>query len=198
MKKHLQFHAIAFSLSMLLGFITNCAPEKGADGYSSLIKVSASASCDGFRYDVYTDYNKDGLLDNNEPVTSVTNVCHGVNGKSPSLIVRMATNECPSGGYIFSADDTETVVCHGMDGANGLTGMQGPQGEPGTSITPVKFCGSDNSTYPEYGLMVGSQLFAVYWGETPASPNKKQAFLTLLVPGTYQSTGGNNCQFTIN
>jgi hypothetical protein len=45
--------------------------------------------------------------------------------------------------------------------------------------------------------MVENDLFAVYWGTTPASPNKPQAFLTKLVAGNYMSTGGNNCLFTI-
>lgn len=45
--------------------------------------------------------------------------------------------------------------------------------------------------------MIGKDLFAVYWGTTPASPNTPQALLTKLVPGNYQSTGGNNCLFSI-
>jgi hypothetical protein len=82
-----------------------------------------------------------------------------------------------------------------MAGANGQNGQNGA---PGTIVTPVKFCANDNSTFPEYGLMIGNDLFAVYWGTTPASPTKPQAFLTKLVPGNYRSTGGNNCLFSIN
>jgi hypothetical protein len=58
-------------------------------------------------------------------------------------------------------------------------------------------CAADNSTFPEYGPMIGEKLFAVYFGSTPASPSTPQAFLTKLVAGNYMSTGGNNRLFTI-
>lgn len=66
----------------------------------------------------------------------------------------------------------------GIDGTNGTNGTNetnGTNGTNGTIVTPVKFCSNDNSTFPEYGLMIGSDLYAVYWGTTPASPNKPQA-----------------------
>lgn len=86
----------------------------------------------------------------------------------------------------------------GPQGPQGIAGVNGTNGSNGTSVVPVKFCNTDNSTYPEYGLMIGTELFAVYWGTTPDSPHKEQAFLAKLVPGSYHSTGGNGCNFTIN
>lgn len=84
------------------------------------------------------------------------------------------------------------TLCNGIDGANGSVGANG------TSIIPVKFCQNDNSLFAEYGLMIGDELFAVYWGVTPGSPSVPQASLVKLIPGNYMSTGGDNCLFTIN
>lgn len=142
----------------------------------------------------------------------------GVDGTNASLTLESiaASTTCPNGGVRISSNTSPAVeVCNGINGLNGEQGIPGVQGipgmtgatgaagadgqdgAPGTSILPVKFCATDNSTFPEYGLMIGEDLFAVYWGTTPASPSKPQAFLTKLVPGRYQSTGGNNCLFTI-
>lgn len=133
-----------------------------------------------------------------------------------------ASNSCPTGGIkIYASGSAPVEVCNGINGLNGEQGLPGVQGIPGlngsngvdgqdgingqdgmdgrdgTQVLPVKFCVDDKSTFPEYGLMIGEELFAVYWGTTPASPNTAQAFLTKLVPGQYRSTGGNNCLFKI-
>jgi hypothetical protein len=123
---------------------------------------------------------------------------------------------CANGGisiYTFhdsnsdgTLDNDESIIkvkalCNGINvinGTNGTNGANGTNGTNGTMVTPVKFCSSDNSTFPEYGLMIGNDLYAVYWGSAPASPHRSQAFLTKLVAGNYQSTGGNNCLFTIH
>jgi hypothetical protein len=139
----------------------------------------------------------------------------GQDGTNASVTLEtIAANvNCPTGGVkIYATGSAPVEVCNGINGLNGEQGLQGVQGIPGlngangvdgqdgsdgTQVLPVKFCPNDNSTFPEYGLMVGSELFAVYWGTTPASPSTAQAFLTKLVPGQYRSTGGNNCLFRI-
>jgi hypothetical protein len=153
-----------------------------------------------------------------------TNGTDGVNGQNASITLEsvISSTKCPSGGVKISSSTSSPVeVCNGVNGLNGEQGIPGIQGLPGmpgangtngidgingtdgtngtngTVVTPVKFCTNDNSTFPEYGLLIGSDLFAVYWGTTPASPNTPQAFLTKLVAGNYKSTGGNNCLFSI-
>ena len=172
----------------------------------------------------FRDVNSDGLLQSEEEIIKVKAICHGLNGTNgtdgvnASITLESVTSSetCPNGGVKISSSSSSPVeICNGINGLNGEQGIQGVQGipgiagadgqdgqdgqdgAPGTNVIPVKFCANDNSTFPEYGLMIGNELFAVYWGTTPASPNKPQAFLTKLVAGNYQSTGGNNCLFSV-
>ncbi len=75
--------------------------------------------------------------------------------------------------------------------------ITGPAGRDGDSVASVKLCADDTSTYPEYALRVGNTLYAVYWGTAPYAPSVNSAFLALLSPGSYRSTGGNGCAFTV-
>lgn len=160
----------------------------------------------------FRDHNSDGLLQEDEEVIKVKAICHGNNGVSPSLTLESisSSSNCPAGGVKISSGTSEAQeICNGQNGLNGeqgipgvqgvpgIAGVNGADGAPGTSVVPVKFCPTDNSSFPEYGLMVGNELFAVYWGPTPGSPSQPQAFLTKLIAGNYQSTGGNNCLFQI-
>lgn len=148
------------------------------------------------------------------------NGTNGQNGTNSTVSIETLTPgvDCPTGGAKISSNSSPTsaTVCNGTNGSNGLNGLNGLagingqngangsngvdgiNGTNGSSVVPVKFCTSDNSAFPEYGLVIGSDVFAVYWGTTPASPSAKQAFLAKLTPGSYQSTGGNNCQFTLH
>ena len=133
----------------------------------------------------------------------------GLNGTNATVTLEtiVSSPRCPAGGIkIYASGSAPAEVCDGVNGLNGEQGLPGVQGIPGlngtngsdgTKVLPVKFCVDDLSKFPEYGLMIGDELFAVYWGTTPASPKTPQAFLTKLVPGQYRSTGGNNCLFKI-
>lgn len=172
----------------------------------------------------YNDSDANGFFDQDETVIKNKVICNGTNGVNGSngssstitleSIAKSAT--CPQGGVLISSSTAAPVeVCNGLAGLNGAQGLPGAQGIPGmtgatgatgaagsngadgTKVTPVKFCKTDNSKFPEYGLIIGDELFAVYWGTTPASPNVPQSFLTKLVAGNYMSTGGNNCLFSI-
>ena len=91
----------------------------------------------------------------------------------------------------------------GIPGLPGSIGAQGPKGEPGiqgiagssngSGLTPVKLCAADTSQYPEYGFIVGSSLYAVYYGVVNGTLN---AFMARLTPGNYVSTNSTNCKFT--
>ncbi len=131
---------------------------------------------------------------------------NGTNGTNATMNLENVASSaaCPHGGVkISSGSNAPVEVCNGVNGLNGENGIQGEQGIPGLNgangsvITPVKFCEDDKSTFPEYGLLIDDELFAVYWGTTPASPKTPQAFLTKLVAGNYKSTGGNNCIFAV-
>lgn len=174
----------------------------------------------------FRDSNADGSFQSaDESIIKVKALCHGVDGvagqdgadgadgSSVTLMSVASSSSCPNGGVkLSSGSEAPIEICNGVNGLNGEQGIQGVQGIPGiagsngtngtngthgTIVTPVKFCANDNSTFPEYGLIIGSDLFAVYWGTTPASPSNPQAFLTKLVAGNYMSTGGNNCLFQV-
>lgn len=92
---------------------------------------------------------------------------------------------------------------NGQDGATGVVGAQGPKGEPGiqgipgsssqSGMTPVKLCANDTSAFPEYGFVIGSNLYAVYYGVVNGTLN---AFMARLNPGNYVSTNSTNCTFS--
>jgi hypothetical protein len=164
----------------------------------------------------FYDSNSDKFFQAGETIIKTKAICNGLNGVdgiSPAISLESFTTSsiCPNGGIKISSSGSSPVqVCNGVDGINGAQGLQGLQGIPGmvgadgaqgtagTVVTPVKFCTTDNATFPEYGLMIGPDLFAVYWGFTPAQPNVAQAFLTKIIAGNYISTGGNGCLFSIN
>lgn len=139
----------------------------------------------------FYDTNFDSLYEEDETIIKTKSICNGINGTSASITLEaIATSStCPQGGVKISSTTSPAVeVCNGINGLNGISG---------TTVTPVKFCPTDNSTFPEYGIMIGADLYAVYWGTTPASPNTPQSFLTKLIAGNYMSTGGNNCLFSV-
>jgi len=90
----------------------------------------------------------------------------------------------------------------GATGATGAVGAQGPKGEPGiqgipgasgqAGMTPVKLCAADNSAFPEYGFVIGNNLYAVYYGVINGTLN---SFMARLNPGTYMSTNSTGCTF---
>ena len=82
----------------------------------------------------------------------------------------------------------------GVQGVIGPQGIAGVDGAPGTVVTFVKFCNEVTnypSTFPEYGLCVNNQIFAVY--------SANGGFGVVIPPGTYYSNGINSsCNFTVN
>lgn len=77
----------------------------------------------------------------------------------------------------------------------GPTGSPGPSGLPGTNgtvITPIQFCPNfPPSSFPEFGLCLDNNLYAVYWDGT-------NTWLTEIPPGTYNSTATNAaCSFQV-
>lgn len=187
------------------------------------VDISPGLACANGGISIFSFYdtNSDSLFQEDELVIKTKSICNGTNGSNASITLESIASSvaCPNGGVKISSLSLAPVeVCNGADGLNGEQGIPGVQGIPGlagatgatgstgatgaagadgTQVTPVKFCTNDNSAFPEYGLMIGNELFAVNWGVTPASPNTPQAFLTKLVAGNYMSTGGNNCLFTV-
>lgn len=95
--------------------------------------------------------------------------------------------------FVVLALLTNACGPQGPQGATGATGLQGPPGANGTQITVIQFCPgtpSYPSTFPEVGLCINEQIYAVY--------SANDGFLTLVTPGYYASNAiGSACNFTV-
>jgi len=109
--------------------------------------------------------------------------------------IESCTAATVSGGVeITCPDGSNGFVSNGAAGPSGPQGSPGPTGAPGTSVTVVQFCNKCTpiypSDFPEIGLCLGGNLYAVY--------SENDGFLTLVTPGNYYSNGINcSCNFTV-
>lgn len=104
-----------------------------------------------------------------------------------------------SGVEITCGGDTYTVQdgAPGIQGPAGPQGLQGVPGSAGTVVSFVQFCPQYNLSYPtsfpEFGLCVGGDIFGVYWDSS-----RGDAFGAKLPQGTYRTTNTQlPCDFTI-
>lgn len=91
---------------------------------------------------------------------------------------------------IACPDGTTSTLVDGRDGIDGRDGRDGQDGQIGEA---VKLCNSGTAgNYPEYGLCIQNELYAVMWqGGT--------AWLAKITPGTYQTTAqGGTCSFVVS
>jgi hypothetical protein len=83
---------------------------------------------------------------------------------------------------------------NGADGKNGTNGIDGTNGTDATPIQFITFCPGTAvypSTFLEFGMRQGTNVYAVY--------SDRGGFLTLLLPGNYTSDAINSrCNFTVN
>lgn len=105
-----------------------------------------------------------------------------------------ATGSVGAQGPQGNTGDTGAQGIQGPAGPTGATGLQGAPGLDATPVTLIKLC-SDTPSYPstfvEYGVCVGGNLYGVY--------SANGGFLTLLPPGSYSSNAINSsCSFTVS
>lgn len=113
----------------------------------------------------------------------------GPQGAAGEDAMPCTTTAFVGGVNILCPDGTSTNVY------NGTAGAVGPAGTPGTLVVAVEFCPSLGDTvypssFPEYGLCIEGNIYAVYWSGT-------QAFMAEVVPGVYDSTSPQGCSFTV-
>ncbi len=106
------------------------------------------------------------------------------------LVIAMLLTACGPKG---NQGNTGSPGPQGPAGPVGDTGAQGPTGADGTVITPIQFCSGTPtypSTFPEYGLCINNQIYAVY--------STRGGFLTILPNGSYLSNAvGSRCNFQV-
>ena len=107
---------------------------------------------------------------------------------------------------ITCPDGTVTNIQDGVDGSDGLSGApgqvgvgiqgpvgpQGPSGAPGTIVTVVPLCPNLPGVYPEVLLRINGLLYAFLEG------GNNLGRLVYVGPGSYSSSDGRACSFTVD
>lgn len=103
------------------------------------------------------------------------------------------------GGALIQCGEHTVLLTNGLDGKDGTDGQDGADGKDGQDAPPTPYtvteminpCG-DAPGYDEVLLrLANGQLIAHY-----SSGNRQ--FLTVLAPGTFRTTDGTNCTFTVH
>lgn len=159
---------------------TVCNGINGQDGDSVTVRTASNTEC------------QDGGVVLNDTYS----ICNGAEGDmGPQGPVGPQGPQGPQGAQgpqgIAGQDGNDGA--DGQQGEVGPVGPQGPQGPSGSvgNITPIQLCPGDNASFKEYGLVVGTEVFAVYHNN-----NAGYTFLAKLHPGNYITTNGSNCTFT--
>lgn len=142
----------------------NAAGVTGQPGLAVQPATAAECAAGGFKYTVFTDFNKNGTRDEGEPESSSQLVCNGANGESgedgtdgrdgySTLFsvnrVSLGLGACASGAGLqinagldinrsgaLDADEIETaqILCDGPEGVAGAPGAGGAPGSDGLSV----------------------------------------------------------------
>lgn len=123
---------------------------------------------------------------------SVANIKNGKDGTS------CTTQSLSNGARISCTDGTQSVVYNGTNGTNGQNGQDGQDGEDGQDAPPSAYsvvelvdpCGKQASFDEVLLRLQNNQIMAHY------ADGAKQ-FLTIVGPGSYVTTDGTHCYFTV-
>jgi hypothetical protein len=168
------------------------------------------------------DENDDSILDSSE-VSATVPVCNGLNGANGTNgtnghnaltnLVSQADgggSSCPTGGItVLSGTDLNndgileiSEVSQAKDVCNGLAGAQGPAGINGTDAPSPPFsivelvnpCGDAPYIYDELFLRLGNGRLVASFSDNSSGKNTR---FSELVPGSYMTTDGDGCIFTV-
>jgi hypothetical protein len=134
----------------------------------------------------------------------------GVDGYT-SLLSLGAADLCVNGGNVFSSgldlnrdgslqlEETQAVavVCNGRDGTDGNDGVDGSDAVL-PSFTPVGIlnpCGDNPSLYDEVFLKLANGMVLASFSDKVNGENTR---FSILVAGTYVTTDGDHCTFTVD
>lgn len=178
--------ALAILLSPSCGTEIDCLDgcdkgEKGDQGERGNVGPTGPTGPRGT--DGYTSLISMSRLD------SGLNACDSDSG----LLIRSGLDLDRSG--VLDAGEVEALstVCDGKDGNDGQNGTDGVDGVTSsyTVVDIIDPCGSEGSFDEVILVMANGELMAHY------SHGNKQ-FLTILRDGSYETTDGTKCEFTIN
>lgn len=121
---------------------------------------------------------------------SGVNGTNGLDGEGCSVLPILAGLAAPYGGALLTCGGTQVVL---------LNGEPGPQGEPGP-VSPYQLseiidpCGDAAGIYDEVILKMASGRLLASFSDNANGNNTR---LSELVPGSYITTDGSNCYFTV-
>jgi len=110
------------------------------------------------------------------------------------------------GALISCPDGTTTFIENGQDGTNGLDGQNGTNGQNGqdgqdavingfTIVEIINPCGNSPSVYDEVFLKLSNGQIVTSFSDNANGNNTR---FSVLEPGSYRTTDGDNCYFTVN
>lgn len=115
----------------------------------------------------------------------------GLNGVSCTVNEVVSSNEYPNGGAVITCGANVVVVKNGADGDDG------EDGQPGANavIQLIDPCGDYPSVHDEVILRLSTNQLLASFSDNPNGKNTRFAVIT---PGSYQTTDGTNCNFTVD
>ena len=187
----------------------------GADGLSTLLilqRQEAAAGCNGGPGVVassYQDVDDSGTVTNGDRLISEAVICDGINGTNgtngtdgapgASCTVQAVapSGPAPNGGALIVCGSTSTLVL------NGAPGAPGPQGQPGPPAPPTAFsvvaiidpCGDASGIIDEVLLRLANGQVLTSLSDNANGTNTR---LGVLGDGSFVTTDGSNCAFTLS
>lgn len=207
------FVVFLFLLALVVVLFDGCAQREykpmvivnvpGPSGHSSLIEQSAAplelCATSGVLIATGLDSNDDKSL-NTEEISQTSVVCNGSNGRDG-----VNGSDGSSGQDGTNGNDGINGVDGqaGRDGTNGTDGNDGSNGvdghdAPPTSFSPVGIinpCGDAVNIYDEVFIKLANGMILASFSD---NANRKNTRFSVLIPGIYQTTDGDNCVFTLD
>lgn len=131
--------------------------QDGSDGFSVVTKISSAPQCENGGYVIKfgLDINRNGVLDDREPVQNEVVICHTIDGFNTIFetipVLPEDTDTCPGGqggwtiwygrdinrNNILEYEERENAftICNGQAGADGEDGQNGSDGADGRDGT---------------------------------------------------------------
>jgi pilus assembly protein FimV len=188
------------------------AGTDGKNGTATLLSITRSDSlpgCNGgsgITVVSYVDADGSGTLTPGDPILSQAVVCDGATGAAgpqgdagTSCTVETVDpdpNVAPNGGALITCGSTSTLVL------NGAPGPAGPQGDAGVPAPPTAYsvvnvidpCGPSGGA-DEVFLQLANGTVVASFSDNAAGQNTR---LSILNDGTYETSDGTNCIFTVS
>lgn len=129
----------------------------------------------------------------------VQSIVHTAPGCSNGGITILLATDADGDGVLTPADTNlqSAEVCNGVDGASGTNGQDGHDAPP-TPFTPVGLvdpCGDSPGVQDEVFMRLSNGTLLASFSDTSSGQNTRFSVLT---PGSYVTTDGSNCYFTVD